>query len=454
MILKIARPLWAEGIFMTPQHFQQQCQWERFCDLRIANMACGYPWGVRRVAFDLEALSIDRLQLATLDACLPDGTFVDTDVADVLPPVRDLSAVPSNRDAITVLIGLPIASQSGSNCLEPDAVASRPLRYLREYREVIDRFGEGEEEISVERHALALLFDFEVDGGSGAGYISLPIGRFQRNPQGHFEPDPIYVPPCLFISASDRLTHRVKRLCDILSAKSASLAVRRRERADHIADYAVADVSLFWLLHTVNSHFADLAAMCHIPNQTPERLHLVLAKLAGALMTFSTTDSLRAIRPYDHLSPETGFAELELLIRNLLDTVLPSHVVPIDLERLKHTTWIGYIKDERLVEGADYYLSVQSELPAQKLLEQLPKFCKAGAPDEVQQIVNSALPGIPLQHMTRVPASIPFRIENHYFALDRGHAAFTRMIAARACQFYIPASISEASIELYAVLSS
>ena len=171
-------------------------------------------------------------------------------------------------------------------------------------------------------------------------------------------------------------------------------------------------------------------------------------------MTFSTTDSLQAIPQYDHLAPEPGFAKLESLIRNLLDTVVPSHVVPIALERLKHTTWVGYIKDERLVEGADYYLSVQSQLPAQKLLEQLPKFCKAGAPDEVQQIVNSALPGIPLRHMARVPASIPFRLENHYFALDVGHPAFKRMIAARACQFYIPASISEVSIELYAVLPS
>jgi len=53
-----------------------------------------------------------------------------------------------------------------------------------------------------------------------------------------------------------------------------------------------------------------------------------------------------------------------------------------------------------------------------------------------------------------VPASIPFRLENHYFALDVGHPAFKRMIAARACQFYIPASISEVSIELYAVLPS
>ena len=38
------------------------------------------------------------------------------------------------------------------------------------------------------------------------------------------------------------------------------------------------------------------------------------------------------------------------------------------------------------------------------------------------------------------------------FALDAHDAAHARMLAARACQIYLPASIPDASIELYAVL--
>jgi len=66
--------------------------------------------------------------------------------------------------------------------------------------------------------------------------------------------------------------------------------------------------------------------------------------------------------------------------------------------------------------------------------------------------VNSALTGIPLRAMSRLPAAIPVRIENQYFALDGQHPAFKRMLAARACQFYIPASLPEVSLELFAVL--
>jgi len=57
-----------------------------------------------------------------------------------------------------------------------------------------------------------------------------------------------------------------------------------------------------------------------------------------------------------------------------------------------------------------------------------------------------------LRAMSRLPAAIPIRIENQYFALDSAHPAFKRMVAARACQFYVPASIPDVSLELYAVL--
>ncbi|WP_081068244.1 type VI secretion system baseplate subunit TssK [Burkholderia stagnalis] len=446
--MKITRPLWAKGIFMTPQHFQQQALWERTCDERIASIASPDPWGVSRVAFDTQALAIDRLQLSTLDMRLPDGTLIDTESADCLPPARDLNDVPARTESVVVLVGLPLIDPQGGNCIESDDKPARPRRFRREYLQVADMNGDEKEEISVERHALALMFDFEEAGD----YVTCPIGKFVRSAQGRFEMDVAFVPPCLVLSASDQLVGRMNRLSEILVAKSASLAVRRRERSDQIADYAVADVSLFWLLHSVNSAWPDLARLCQAPGQHPERLYGVLARLAGSLLTFSTVETLQAIPPYDHRAPEPVFAGLESLIRTLLDTVIPSRVVPIALDKVRETVWAGKINDERLVDGADYYLSVQSGLSPHALLDQLPRLCKAGAPDEVEQIVNSALPGIPLRAMARLPAAIPIRIENQYFALDNTHPAFKRMLDARACQFYVPASVPDVSLELYAVL--
>jgi len=446
--MKITRPLWTQGIFMTPQHFQQQALWERYSDELVSRVASPEPWGVARVELDLQALSIHRLTVSALTVRLPDGSIIDTETADRVPAARDLTDVPANAGGVTVLIGLPLLNAQGSNCVEDGEWPARPRRFAREYISVADLNGDGREEISVERHALALLLDSE----EHADYVTCPIARLIRTPQGRFEIDSTFVPPCLFLSASNRLTERMKRLSEILLSKSASLAVRRRERSDQIADFAVADVALFWLLHSVNSNWPELSRLCAAPQQHPERLYRVLARLAGALLTFSTAETLQAIPAYNHLTPEPAFAELESLIRTLLDTVIPSRVVPLALERVRPTTWLGKINEERLLQGVDYYLSVQAGLPAHTLLDQLPQLCKAGAPDEVEQIVNSALPGIPLRAMSRLPAAIPVRIENQYFALDSAHPAFRRMLDARACQFYVPASMPDVSLELFAVL--
>ncbi|HXZ06595.1 MAG TPA: type VI secretion system baseplate subunit TssK, partial [Paraburkholderia sp.] len=123
-------------------------------------------------------------------------------------------------------------------------------------------------------------------------------------------------------------------------------------------------------------------------------------------------------------------------------------------ERMRTSMWRGQIKEERLTVDVDYYLSVRATMPAHALLEQVPALCKMGAPDEVEQVVNSALAGIPLKPVSRLPAAIPVRIENQYFAVDSSDPAFARMIAARACQIYVPGSIPEAVLELYAVLPS
>lgn len=77
-------------------------------------------------------------------------------------------------------------------------------------------------------------------------------------------------------------------------------------------------------------------------------------------------------------------------------------------------------------------------MPSHQLLELFPLLCKVGSPDDVSQTVNSALSGIPLKALSHVPAAIPLRLDNQYFALDLTHPAAASMLAARCCEFYVP----------------
>lgn len=449
--MRIFKPLWHEGAILTPQHFQQQELWAQFSGRQLAALTVAEPWGVIEVQIDEETLAAGRLKLSGLKLRLPDSTIIDTSVADALPPARDLARdMRADRQSAIVMAALPLLNAEGGNCRYDEEKLARPRRYFREFVKVPDLFGESVEELAVQRHAVHLLFDFETQ----ADDMACPIARISRNTRGQFEVDQTYVPPCLLLSAHPRHLERINRLTDILLAKSAALSSRRRERVDQIAEFGVADVSLFWLLHCINTHWPDLSFLLSHPNQPPEKLYAVLARLAGALMTFSTGTTLSALPAYEHGQQEQVFSKLESLIRELLNAIIPSRVIPIGLTQKSPSIWSGQFKDERLLDGADYYLSVHAGLPALQLIEHIPKLCKIGSPDDIEHIVNAALTGIPLRAVQRVPAAIPVRLENQYFALDISDPAHARMLAARACQIYLPSSLPEASLELFAVLTS
>ncbi|HDR9190678.1 type VI secretion system baseplate subunit TssK [Burkholderia vietnamiensis] len=450
--MRIDKPLWHEGLILTQQHFQQQDRWAEFALRQYASAAIAEPWGTLAVEIDEEALATSRLKLTRLRLCFPDGTPIDTTIADSLPPARDLTrGVPTELQSVVVLAALALPDANGSNCRFDEAALARPRRSYREFVKVPDLNGTTETEIAAERHAVRLLFDF----GSHADDTVCAIARLTRGSSGQFQVDHRFVPPCLTLGSHPLHLERIHRIADILHAKSLALGARRSERLEQVAEYGVADVQLFWLLHCIHAAWPQLRLFVTHPGRSPEQLYATLAQLASALITFSTTVQLTDIPAYDHSRADEVFARLETMIRELLDAIIPSRVVSIGLTRNGPTTWTGQFLDERIVaDAADWYLSVNAPMPAFELAEQFPRLCKIGAPDDVEHIINSALLGVPLKAVQRVPSAIPVRLDNHYFALDSASVVHRKMLAARACQIYLPASIPDASLELYAVLHS
>lgn len=420
-----------------------------FAHRQLASVAVVEPWGMLGAEIDEEALAAGRLKFTRLKLRFPDSTPVDTTVADALPPARDLpEGLSPDRQSLVVLAALPLLNASGSNCRFDETALVGPRRSYREYVQVTDLNGMTDAEVAVERLAVRLLFDFEPQ----ADDTVCPVARLSRGASGRFQLDRRYVPPCLSLAAHPLHLEQLERLAAILLAKSVALSARKRERIEQVAEYGVADISLFWLLHTVHSYWPQLRLLATHPEQPPIRLYDILAQLASTLTTFSTHAQLADIPAYEHTRQGEIFAKLETLIRDLLDTSIPSRVVAIGLARKSATTWAAQFLDDRLVAGADYYLSVHATMPPLDLIEQVPRLCKIGAPDDVEQIVNVALAGIPLKPVQRVPAAIPVRLDDQYFVLDATDPGHARMLAARACQIYLPGSVPDASLELYAVL--
>lgn len=445
--MKIYRPLWTDGAFLAPQQFQQQARWDSHQSDVVATLSTTSPWGVSCIQFDESALALSRLNAEKLIVRFPDGTLIDTHLADNLPPVSDLSPY-AERQTLDVVLALPLLQANGGN-LVPESGSERPRRYQQEWVNLQDLMGDSQTEIAVLRHALSLRFAHE----ENSAYLTCPVARLLRNGQGAWVLDKQFIPPLLSCNASEVLTNELTMLMHHLTAKRRRLMAMRRESNERMADFAVADVSLFWLLHSINSAEPVLAQLMLSLQCHPELLYRELVRLAGSLLTFSLEHQTEAIPRYCHATPEAVFPPLFALLNHLLEASLPSRVIAIDLMK-EGPFWEGELHDARLQEEADFYLSVRSSLPAHLLVTQFPLLCKAGSRDEVANVVNVALNGIPLKALTHVPAAIPLRLENHYFSLDLSTTAGQSMLSSGKCAFYVPGTLGEIHLELFAVLRS
>ncbi|RAW85601.1 type VI secretion system baseplate subunit TssK [Photorhabdus laumondii subsp. clarkei] len=453
-MMKILRPLWIEDAFLAPQQFQQQARWEALTNNCIAHLGLIHPWGVLDIRFDQEALRLNRLKVQHLKARLPDGTLIDTDHADNLPAVCDLQQVASaDMRAVEVLLALPLEHANGGNCRQSsESVGSGqpPLRYQQEWVEIQDRYGNGRESIAVERHAISLRFQHD----QNEAYLTCPLARLVRDGQSGWMLDDRFVPPLLSFAAHPLLLEQLDLLLTQLRAKRTRLMGMRRESHQRMADFAVADVSLFWLLNALNSYEPVLNNFNAAPALHPEIIYRELVKLAGALLTFSLESDLDAIPDYQHDQLSDVFPPLIRLISTLLEASLPSRVISIELEVVRENQWRASLHDRRLCEEADFYLSVRSSMPAHLLQTQFPQLCKVGAPDDVERLINLSLSGIPLHPLSHVPAAIPLRLENQYFAFDLNNPVAKAMLEAGSCAFYVPGTLSGVQLELFAVLRS
>jgi len=442
------RVLWGEGMFLRPQHFQQQAL---FVDARMGDvlrLMHAHPWGIQAVAIDNDALAAGNLHLNQLQAVFQDGTQFDAPGADPIPLTRDLRELPQLGVETILYACLPALNAFGGNKTEDLDDTSKPVRFHAADVSVSDLYTEAlESEISTLRSNVRLMLEPE----NRDGHLSIALARLLKNPAGAWSVDANFIPPAVAIGAINSLHMVVRRLLDILLVKSQALANTHRERTKNVVEYSSSDIASFWLLHTVNRVFPLLNHMARFPQAHPEELYKTMAQFAGELLTFSSKYTLNDIPVYAHNDLTGTFEKLDSLIRELLDTVISSRYMLIPLANPKPSFHIGKLESDRLLEGTDFYLSISSEMPAAQVIETVPFKLKIGAPDDVDKILNSALPGVRLSYAAQTPAPIPVRVGNHYFALEPQGAIFERMLKSRSICIYVPQALLDFKLELIAV---
>jgi type VI secretion system protein ImpJ len=441
-----SKVLWGEGLFLRPQHFQQQ---DRYHEARLNQTASAlhpYAWGVRHMNVDQDALHHDVLRLEQLSLLFPDGELYRAPEGEALPLQVRLSELPPALQSVTYHAALPALREHGDNCAGGEEAGD--LRFARHERETPDLYTQAADApLTFLRASLRLV----ADGEALEAYESFPLLRLRRVATGGFELDPSFMPPCLAVDAVPALATMLARLMEKLLAKVNALYGHLREPSRNVVEIRGGDMSSFWLLHTASMGYAELSHYLNHRDLHPERLFAALLRLAGGLMTYSRSIRLEDLPAYVHLDPGPQFARLDGIIRELLDTVISSRYFTIALQHERSSYWTGALDSGKINGQATLYLAVSADLPALRLVELVPLQFKAGAPEDVDKFVLSALPGVKLVHAPQVPAAIPVRPDTYYFMLENRGVLYDSMLKAQAISVYVPTGIRELKLELIAV---
>lgn len=447
----LSRVVWSEGMYIGPHHFQAQSRYFEDSAQFIASALRQDSYGLLGCEIDAEALRNGTLAVIHARGIFPDGLLFKMPEADPLPAPRSIAeAFPGDRDKLTIYLSISPRKPNGINYALSESAATG-ARFIAQTRAILDEVnGTDEKPLRLGKKNIALALETELDSQA----VTLSIARIIRSGAGRFELDQTFIPPSLEISASARLMLLTERLIETLDMKSATLS-RSHSGAHGKAGYASGEIAGFWFLHAINSGLAPLRHMFYSKHGHPEELYLELARLAGALCTFTLEIHPRSIPAYDHLQPDKCFDTLDKLIRQLLETVLPTNCISIPLTPAGDYFYNGTVTDPRCLARSSWVFAIRSNIGPAETMRKTPELIKICSEEFVKKLVTRALPGLTVTHLPVPPRAISAQVETQYFQVTRQGPCWDHIVATRRVGVYVPGEFGDnPSLELLIVLDS
>ncbi|MGA3027770.1 MAG: type VI secretion system baseplate subunit TssK [Bryobacteraceae bacterium] len=447
----LSRVVWSEGMHLGPHHFQLQSRYfEDVIHFTTSSLWFG-DYGLIGCQFDADALRNGTLSLIHARGIFPDGLAFHMPECEPLPPPRRMAELfPPMRDTVDILLTVPARSERGSICaLSPEEMGPG-VRYIAE--RVVrpdENTGNDEKPVLVGRKNIELKLDTEADEQA----VKLPVGRVRRDGAGNFILDQAFIPPCLQITASERMMILLRRIVEMLEEKARTVIRPRELAAGTTSGFSAQGISNAWFLHCVNSSVGPLRHLCFAKRPHPEEVFVELSRLAGALCTFGLDSHPSTLPAYSHDHLAECMEQLEYHIRTHLELVVPSNCVPIPLKAAARYFWEGEIADQRVLSRSRWIFAIHTpRIGEAELIESTPRLVKICSREFLPKLVSRALPGLRLSHMPMPPPAVSPRLETQYFAIDKAGPCWEHMVTTRQLGLYVPGELPEPDVELLVVL--
>ena len=406
---EFGKPIWSQGLFMRPQHFQQQERyWESFVHDRVSGQS-GYGWGLRRLEIDQAALELGRIEVTRFALVLPDGTPLGAPGIADLPPPRTLGPEAQGK---RVLLALPICRTDAAE-VSSNGAAHTGQRWRQRPVTLRDTASEDDEycEVQLGRLAPVLL----LEGEPRDTYETVPIARVESASETELTLDESYLPPVMNCRCHPGYMRTLRDILAVLHRRAERLAAQ----IDPNTAVGLSDALDFLLLQTVNRHESVFAHLGQLEHIAPERAYAATAELAGELSTFLPERRTEPPPVYDHADPGPGWRQLVRSVTSALGRISDRHGVELALELQPNGSRVATIHDHGLLDSGRFIVVVRTNAPREVAAPRIERRLKVCSMESIREIVALQLSGIPCTEVPVVPRGLPYYPNATYLEVDR-----------------------------------
>ncbi|MGI3170839.1 type VI secretion system baseplate subunit TssK, partial [Pseudooceanicola sp. C21-150M6] len=213
-----------------------------------------------------------------------------------------------------------------------------------------------------------------------------------------------------------------------------------------------AEIQDVLILGAINRALPVLRHLKSMENVHPADFYRDCLALAGDFATYlEPTREPNAYPPYQHHDLTSSFQPVVRDLRRYLSAAIETNAVSIPLDPRKYGISVGVIADRKLLNTADFFLSVSADLPAEKIRRHFAAQSKVGPVEEIRQLVNSALPGIELTPLPVAPRQVPYNANSVYFSVSGTSPYWAKMSTSGGIAVHVSGDYPGLEMELWAV---
>lgn len=451
MIKNTNKVVWHEGLFLEPQHFQQQ---ERYFENLVhtkQTLENKHYWGFTELEIDTDLLPIGKINIKAAKGVFPDGTLFHLEQASNLPTAID---IPEGISNATIYLAIPnklAFAEIGENRSSSDnnTETDKDSHYRFHSKTIsiasnIDQINH-ESDIDVGVIACQLL----IDPPNLNDYAYLPIAKIlESRTNFQISLDKTFMPTWLDAHATPALSHYITEVHKLLHHRAEMLAARLTD-----SDQAqTAEFIDYMILQLVNKYEPLFHYLCHARPLHPEKLFQILIQLMGEMATF-TNNKRRPIEPpvYRHQFIFETFKPVIKEIRHALTMVLEQNAIAIKLHDKGRGLWVGEINDKQLITEASFVLAVYADMPMENIRSLVPNQLKISPVEIIESLVSRALPGVSVESLAVAPRQIPYQSSFCYFTIHKNHELWQRLTQSAGIAMHLGTSIPGVKFELWAI---